>query len=267
RIQDLKLSLDAAQAWLDEHPATDIDGVAAFEAECDRLRAEQPLIEDNSVDVIVSNCVLNLVSTEKKKQLFNEMFRVLRKGGRCVISDIVCDEPPTERIMKDAKLWSGCISGAFLEEEFLQMFADAGFHGIEVLKFESEPWHTIDGIEFRSMTVRAYKGKQGPCKERKQAVMYKGPWSRINDDDGHVFARGARVAVCDKTFKILTDPNGPYAGQFEAIEPLEEVPLEDAEPFNCKRTVKRSPRETKGEDYDVTVEASAEQCCGPEGCC
>ncbi|MEM1213663.1 MAG: methyltransferase domain-containing protein, partial [Planctomycetota bacterium] len=47
RIQDLKLSLDAAQAWLDEHPATDIDGVAAFEAECDRLRAEQPLIEDN----------------------------------------------------------------------------------------------------------------------------------------------------------------------------------------------------------------------------
>ncbi|MEM6551627.1 MAG: methyltransferase domain-containing protein [Planctomycetota bacterium] len=265
RIQDLKLSLDAAQAWLDANPATDIDGVAAFEAECDRLRAEQPLIEDNSVDVIVSNCVLNLVSTEKKKQLFGEMFRVLRKGGRCVISDIVCDEPPTEKIMNDPKLWSGCISGAFLEEEFLQMFADAGFHGIEMLKYEEKPWQTIDGIEFRSMTVRAYKGKQGPCVERKQAVMYKGPWSRAHDDDGHVFRRGVRVAVCDKTFKLLTDPNGPYAGQFEGIEPLEELPLEGAAAFDCKRSAKRHPKETKGADYDATTEA-VEACCG-EDCC
>lgn len=265
RIQDLKLDLDAAQAWLDENPVTDLAGVAAYEAECDRVRQDRPLIADDSVDVIVSNCVLNLVRTDQKRQLFAEMFRVLRKGGRAVISDIVCDEPPTERIMNDPELWSGCISGAFLEEEFLAMFEEAGFHGIEVLKLESEPWRTIDGIEFRSMTVRAYKGKQGPCMERKQGVIYRGPWSRVYDDDGHVFERGQRIAVCDKTFKIMTDPNGPYAGQFHGVEPIEGVPLEGAVPFDCHRSARRHPRETKGMDYDATTEAK-EACCGPDCC-
>jgi ubiquinone/menaquinone biosynthesis C-methylase UbiE len=265
RIQDLALPLEKAQAYLEANPISDVEGVAGFEAECDRLRAEEPLIESDSVDVIVSNCVLNLVATEQKKQLFGEMFRVLKKGGRCVISDITCDEDPTDRIMNDADLWSGCVSGAFREDVFLKMFEEAGFHGVEVLSREAEPWQTIDGVEFRSMTVQAWKGKQGPCVERNQAVLYKGPWSQVRDDDGHVFKRGDRIAVCDKTYKIMTDPNGPYAGQFVAIEPREEIALEDAQPFNCNRTMKRHPKETKGQDYDATTE-SKEASCGPDCC-
>ncbi|MBB6431008.1 methyltransferase domain-containing protein [Algisphaera agarilytica] len=265
RIQDLGLSWNKAQAYIDAHPITDMAGVASYEAECDRLRKEEPLVESDSVDVIVSNCVLNLVATEQKKQLFNEMYRVLRNGGRCVISDIVCDEDPTQKILDDGDLWSGCISGAFREDLFVKMFADAGFHGIEILKREEEPWQTIDGVEFRSMTIRAYKGKQGPCFERIQAVVYKGPWSQVRDDDGHVFNRGERIAVCDKTFKLLTRGESPYAGHLIPIEPLESIPLEGAEPFNCSRTVKRHPRETKGQDYDATTEAS--DCCGTDGCC
>ncbi|MEM1109724.1 MAG: methyltransferase domain-containing protein [Planctomycetota bacterium] len=266
RIQDLGLSWHKAQAFLDANPITDVAGVAKYEAECERLRRDEPLVESDSVDVIVSNCVLNLVATEQKKQLFGEMFRVLKKGGRCVISDIVCDEDPTQKILDDGDLWSGCISGAFREDLFVKMFVDAGFHGVEILKREEEPWQTIDGVEFRSMTIRAYKGKQGPCFERNQSVVYAGPWRQVCDDDGHVFKRGDRIAVCDKTFKLLTNPNSPYAGQMIPIEPREEIALEDAKPFNCKTTKIRHARETKGQDYDATTEAS--DCCEPgSDCC
>ena len=266
RIQDLALNLEHAQAFLDARPIRNIEDLQAFEAECQRLRREQPLVADNSVDVIVSNCVLNLVKPADKKQLFGEMFRVLKKGGRCVISDIVCDEPPTDAILNDPKLWSGCISGAFVEHEFLQMFEEAGFYGIEVLVRQDEPWRTIDGIQFRSMTVRAYKGKQGPCYEHNQAVVYKGPWKQVRDDDNHVFFRGERMAVCKKTYDIMTDPNGPYAAHMIGIEPIEAVPAEVAKPFDCKRVARRHPKETKGRDYHATTEPT-QTCCGPDGCC
>lgn len=266
KIQDLQLDVAKLEAWLSTHPVKSFEDVMKYEAECARLRREETLIPDNSVDVIVSNCVLNLVKPEDKKQLFAEMFRVLKKGGRCVISDIVCDEVPTDAIMNDPKLWSGCISGAFLEHGFLEMFEQAGFYGVEVLVRSETPWQTIDGVEFRSMTVRAYKGKQGPCYEHNQAVVYKGPWKQVKDDDGHTFYRGQRMAVCKKTYDIMTDPNGPYGDSIIGIEPRNVVLPEDAKLFDCKRTSLRHPKETKGQDYNATTEASG-ACCGPDGCC
>ena len=181
KIQDLALDLGKMQAWLTANPIANLDDIAAYEAECDRLRREEPAVADDSVDLVVSNCVLNLVKPEQKRQLFGELFRVLKRGGRAVISDIVCDEDPTPTILNDPDLWSGCISGAFREDEFLEMFEDAGFYGVEIVARQSEPWQTIDGIEFRSLTIRAYKGKQGECLERNQAVVYKGPWKRSEE--------------------------------------------------------------------------------------
>ncbi len=268
RIEDLALDLEAAQAWLDRHPIQTIDQHAAFAAECRRLRRDQPLIADQSLDVIVSNCVLNLVEPRLKPQLFAEMHRVLRRGGRVVISDITCDEDPTPAIVNDPKLWSGCIAGAFREDRFLRMFEDAGFYGVEVLGRADAPWQTIDGIEFRSMTVRAYKGKEGPCLERNQAIVYTGPWKQVRDDDGHTLHRGQRMAVCDKTYRIMTDPAGPYAGQIIAIDPREAVPLDQAKPFDCAGATLRHPRQTKGEDYHVTHVNEDAPCCDPDsGCC
>ena len=52
--------------------------------------------------------------------------------------------------------------------------------------------------------MTAYKGKEGPCIERNQAVIYRGPWKQVVDDDGHTLERGARMAVCDKTFKLYS---------------------------------------------------------------
>jgi arsenite methyltransferase len=267
KIQDLTLNLDCVQVWLEEHPIASIEDWRHFEEECDRLRQEQRLIADDSCDVVVSNCVLNLVRPQDKKQLFQEIYRVLKRGGRAIISDITCDETPSEEILNDPDLWSGCIAGAFREDEFLQMFEKAGFYGIEILKREEKPWQVIKGIEFRSMTVRAYKGKEGECLERKQAVLYKGPWKKVEDDDGHIYCRGERMAVCDKTYQILTRPDSPYTEDIIAVPPYQDIPLESASPFSCKSKAIRHPQETKGEDYQHTVLSEENACCSVEECC
>ncbi|MBW4518551.1 MAG: methyltransferase domain-containing protein [Scytolyngbya sp. HA4215-MV1] len=267
KIQELALNLDQVQAWLNEHPITRFDQVAAFEAECDRLRQTSPLIADNSVDVVISNCVLNLVRPQDKQQLFQEIYRVLKRGGRAVISDIVCDEAPTLEILNDPKLWSGCIAGAFREDLLLKMFEDAGFYGVEILVRQVEPWQVIEGIEFRSMTVRAYKGKEGPCWERNQAVVYKGPWKAVQDDDGHTLYRGERMAVCDKTFQLYTDVKGPYHQDTIAILPHQDIPLEAAAVFDCSRDHHRYPHETKGLGYRETVTSAGSACCEPNSNC
>lgn len=267
KIQDLAMDLDRVQVWLDQHPVSSVGQIAAFEAECDRIRQEHPLIPSDSVDVVVSNCVLNLVRPQDKQQLFDEIYRVLKRGGRAIISDIVCDELPTDTILNDPELWSGCIAGAFQEVEFLEMFQQAGFYGIEILARQAEPWQVIDGIEFRSLTVRAYKGKDGPCWERNQAALYKGPWLSVSDDDGHTYYRGERMAVCDKTLNILTDPSGPYHRDIIAVPPHTEIPLEEAQAFDCQRNDTRHPRETKGQDYRVTETNNGTSCCSPEESC
>ena len=229
-----------------------------------RLRHEQPMGADDSVDCVVSNCVLNLVRPEDRRQLFGEIFRVLRLGGRVAVSDIVSDEDVPEHLQDDPELWSGCVSGAFREDRFLKALEDAGFYGSQIAARQPEPWRTVEGIEFRSMTVVARKGKQGPCLERNQAVIYRGPFKTVEDDDDHVYYRGERMAVCDKTFRLLQKE--PYAGRFEFIEPRDAVPLEMASRFDCSRPKHRDPRETKGQEYDVTTE-SVGVCMDGGNCC
>ena len=264
RIQDLKLDLDLLEEVLVENPVGDVEGLLEIQGRSDELRANQPLVDNDSVDVVVSNCVLNLVDNRQKEVLFEEIYRVLRRGGRAVISDIVSDEPVPAAMQNDPDLWSGCISGALTEEGFLAAFEEAGFHGVRILVRQQEPWQTVSGIEFRSVTVEAFKGKEGPCWERNQAVIYKGPFKEVLDDDDHRMERGRRYAVCDKTYNLYRQQ--PYRDSFEFVEPLEEIALEEAQPFDCSRTPLRQPRETKGRDYDLTS-AAAEACCGPEGCC
>lgn len=265
RIQDLALDLERLDRELKQHPVRDAASFLAADDLAAELRVRHPLVADDSVDVVVSNCVLNLVEPRSKRQLFAEIFRVLRKGGRAVISDIVADEPVPEHLQNDPQLWSGCISGALTEEGFLQSFADAGFHGIEILARDVQPWQTVEGIEFRSVTVRAYKGKQGPCFERNQAAIYLGPFKEVLDDDGHRFERGRRFAVCDKTFQLLRQE--PYRGYFALVEPLNPVPMAEAGSFDCSGMRLRHPKETKGQDYNAITAAS--QCCdgGSGGCC
>ncbi|MEX0802675.1 MAG: methyltransferase domain-containing protein [Candidatus Binatia bacterium] len=263
KIQDLTTNLELVDRYLQDHPVRSVSDLAKLEAYEKEIRREQPLIADESIDVIVSNCVLNLVRPQDKKVLFAEMYRVLKRSGRIVISDIVSDEPVPEHLAQDPDLWSACVSGAFQEEDFLRAFEEAKFYGIQIEELRSEAYQTVEGIEFRAITVTAYKGKEGPCIERNQAVVYRGPWKQVVDDDGHTLPRGVRIAVCDKTFKLYSQ--SPYQGQFILVPPRQEVPLDQAGVFDCARDHKRDPRETKGVEFKVTSAAGG--ACGLGSAC
>ena len=264
RIQDLALDLELLDRELQNNPITDAASFLAADELAEELRCKHPLIASDSVDVVVSNCVLNLVEPKSKRDLFGEIFRVLKKGGRAVISDIVSDEIVPNEMQADPELWSGCISGALTEDGFVRAFEEAGFYGIRILKRDAQPWRTVQGIEFRSVTVEAFKGKQGECFERNQAVIYRGPFKEVLDDDNHRMARGQRYAVCDKTYNLYR--KAPYQESFEFVDPIVDVPLSDAKPFDCSRTSLRHPKETKGQEYNVTS-APNNQCCDGGSCC
>src|SRR6266705_1907071 len=255
RIQDLALDLELLDRRLKESPITDAASFLAADELGEELRVKHPLIASDSVDVVISSCVLNLVEPKSKRHLFDEIFRVLKKGGRAVISDIVSDEEVPEEMQQDPELWSGCISGAFIEEGLLAAFERAGFYGIQILKRDTGPWRTVQGIEFRSVTVEAFKGKQGECFERNQAVIYRGPFKEVLDDDNHRMERGRRYAVCEKTYNLYKKP--PYHEFFVFVDPIVDVPLGQAKPFDCSRTSLRHPKEIKGHKYDVTTEANS----------
>ena len=263
-IQDLSLDRDALASWLAEHPVSGLADLEGLHAEEARLRREQPLVADDSIDIVLSNCVLNLVDNRQKTRMFKEIHRVLKRGGRCAISDIVSDEDVPQAMQDDPELWSGCISGAMREDRFLEAFTEAGLYGVQIESRAEEPWAVVEGIEFRSVTVVAYKGLEGACMEHNEAVIYKGPWSVVKDDDGHLYHRGQRTAVCRKTFEIMT--REPYAQFMAPVRPLVEIPEADAKEFDCARDQLRHPRQTKsGAIRDDVVPDS---CCEPgDACC
>jgi ubiquinone/menaquinone biosynthesis C-methylase UbiE len=264
RIQDLALDLELLDRQLKDSRITNAASFLAADELAEELRVKHPLIASDSIDVVVSNCVLNLVEPKSKRQLFDEILRVLKKGGRAVICDIVSDEEVPEEMQNDPELWSGCISGALTEDGFLQAFEHAGFYGIQILKRDTQPWRTVQGIEFRSATIEAFKGKQGKCFERNQAVIYRGPFKEVLDDDNHRMERGKRYAVCDKTYNLYK--KAPYRDFFELVDPIIDIPLAEAKPFDCSRTSLRHPKETKGQDYNATTEANS-KCCDGGACC
>lgn len=120
-------------------------------------KIQELAITDGSIDVVVSNCVLNLVRNEDKRTLFREIHRVLRPGGRAVIADIVSARDVPGELQADPELWSGCISGALREDRFREAFSVAGFHAVRDVARDDAPWRTVRGIEFRSLTVEALK--------------------------------------------------------------------------------------------------------------
>src|SRR5262245_37226137 len=132
RIQDLRTNLELLDQHLQDNPVRSVADLARLEESDTRMRREQPLIADESVDVIVSNCVRNLVRSVDNRTLFAELSRVLKRGGRVAISDIVSDELLPEHLATDPAVWSACVSGAFQEEDFLRAFEEAKFHGIQI---------------------------------------------------------------------------------------------------------------------------------------
>lgn len=102
-------------------------------------------VEDRSIDVIISNCVINLAPDKKK--VFQEAYRVLRAGGRMMISDIVVDGELPPEIRADLSAWAGCVAGALPEAEYLDIIRQAGFVAVKVVSKASMGPISSDKIE------------------------------------------------------------------------------------------------------------------------
>jgi SAM-dependent methyltransferase len=262
-IQDLQLDLELLAVDSAGIELNSVEGLLALRSAEQNLRTDHRLISDNSIDCVISNCVLNLVRPGDRHPLFREIFRVLKVGGRAAISDIVSDEDVPVQMQNDPELWSGCISGAWRDDRFVQEFVDAGFHGAHIANWGQGPWQIVNGIEFRSVTVVAYKSDPSSCLEKNQAVIYRGPFAKVVDDDGIVYQRGQRTAVCGKSFRALAAE--PFSRSFIGIEPEIAIPDEMAGPFDCKRPQNRDPKHTKrGLIHDSDTNGD---CCSDSGCC
>ena len=211
-IQDLALSIDALDTFLQAHPVNSHADYALLKDWEAQQRRETPMIADNSVDLVISNCVLNLVADQQKQQLVEEIFRVLKPGGRVAISDIVSNRAIPEDMKDDAELWSGCISGAFHEAGFLEAFTARGFMAAHYDKWDAQPWQTVNDIEFRSVTLTAFKPEQTDANGGGCDVIYRGPFAAVTDDTGKSYQRGQRTAVSIATAAMLANP--AYGGAF-----------------------------------------------------
>ena len=187
------------------HPATTV--------EFRKGHAESLPVEDGVIDLIISNCVINLAPD--KPAVFREMYRVIRPGGRFTISDIVADQPVPNYLLHDSQKWGDCLSGALPAREYLDGLVHAGFLGVHQVKFS--PWQVIDGIHFFSVTLAGFK--LPAAAERKDAfATLVGPFSRVMDEMGHSYRRGVPEPVSARTAELFrTEP-------FERIFLLSETP-------------------------------------------
>jgi SAM-dependent methyltransferase len=170
---------------------------------------EEIPLETDSVDVVISTCVLNL-SADKAK-VFSEIRRVLKPGGRVVIADIVSDREVKEADRNDGRLWADCYTGALTTRDFIRAFTDGEFVGLTQISESS--WEKIAGYRFSSLTIAAYKLPKGEiCNYLGNKAIYLGPYAKVEDEAGHVFPRFQPVEICTDT--ALQLKAGPFAGSF-----------------------------------------------------
>ena len=174
-------------------------GYASSNVEFRKGMADAMPIKDETIDVVVSNCVINL--TPDKHKVFREMFRVLRPGGRFTISDILADQLVPQYLIHDKEKWGDCLSGALTVQAYLTGLTQAGFQVVH--KVKSQAWRVIDGIHFVSLTLTGYKLPSGMEANGARFATLRGPFSRVVDEEGHSYRRGEAVAIAPRTAGAL----------------------------------------------------------------
>lgn len=172
-------------------------------------------LADKSVDVVISNCVINL--SPDKKSVFSEIFRVLKPGGELYFSDVFSDRRVPEYIKNDPVFYGECIGGSMYIEDFRRMLRDVGCMDYRVM---SKRKITIDDpemaskagdITFYAMTVRAFKlaDLEDICEDFGQVAYYQGtiPYhpNQFQLDDHHIFVAHKPMLVCGNTASMLNN--------------------------------------------------------------
>lgn len=179
-------------------------------------------IADNSVDVVISNCVINL--SGDKERVFSEIFRVLKPGGELYFSDVFVDRRIPQELAADPVLLGECLGGALYREDFRRLLAKNGCPDHRVV---SSRVLTIDNPEieaqlaaytFTSETVRAFKlPLEDRCEDYGQVATYRGTIAESPVhfvlDDHHVFEAGRPMLVCGNTADMLSGSR--FAAHFD----------------------------------------------------
>ena len=176
-------------------------GYPASNVEFRKGLADAMPVQDGTIDLIISNCVINLAPDKRK--VFQEMYRVAKSGGRFTISDIVSDQTVPQYLVHDAQKWGDCLSGALTLTDYMSGMTAAGFLGIHLVK--SSPWHVIDGIHFFSVTLTGYKLPLAPTTSSVQYATLRGPFSRVVVEGGATYRRGIPQPITsDETLLLST---------------------------------------------------------------
>jgi len=175
---------------------------------------EKVPVESASVDLVTSNCVINL--SPDKPAVFAEAHRILKESGRVVLSDIVSETRVPARLKTNPQLWGECIVGALTQDEFLAELERAGFYGLQLLS--KTFWRTVEGMPFYSATVRGYKrSPTATGQTAEHRAIYLGPAKAFVDDDGALFPRNEPRPVSAEVAARLS--REPYRGSFQVIAP------------------------------------------------
>lgn len=164
-------------------------------------------VNDNTIDLIISNCVINLAPDKRK--VFTEMFRVAKAGGRFTISDIVADQAVPQYLLHDVEKWGDCLSGALTLTDYFAGMIDARFLGVHLIK--SSPWRIVDGIHFFSVTLTGYKLPEGTTAPIARYATLRGPFSNAVDERGTTYHRGIPQRIESDTAALLSlSPLSPH---------------------------------------------------------
>lgn len=210
------------QAWHAERYGYEKSNVEFHEGFIEDLAAIG--IADNSVDVVVSNCVLNL--SPEKARVFKEIFRVLKPGGELYFSDVFADRRIPIALRNDPVLLGECLSGAMYVEDFRRTLAEIGCNDARIMTSgaltvdDSELHAKIGMVGFTSKTVRAFKIQlEDKCEDFGQVAYYRGGITEcpifFDLDDHHRFEINKPMLVCGNTADMIAQSR--FARYFEII--------------------------------------------------
>jgi SAM-dependent methyltransferase len=196
--------------------------VEFFHGHIENLKAAG--IADNSIDVVVSNCVINL--SPEKPRVMAEIFRVLKPGGELYFSDVFADRRIPAALRQDPVLLGECLGGALYWEDFRRILHGLGCPDVRVVKQnpisldDPEVAAKIGMVKFRSVTVRAFKlPLEDRCEDYGQLACYLGSIPEhlhaFDLDDHHHFEAGRPLRVCGNTADMLAGSR--YAEYFQIV--------------------------------------------------
>ncbi|GAB4334217.1 MAG: arsenosugar biosynthesis arsenite methyltransferase ArsM [Leptolyngbyaceae cyanobacterium] len=188
-------------------------------------------VPDESVDVVAQNCLFNIFEPDDLQRALSEAYRVLKPGGRLIMSDPIATRPIPLHLQQDERLRALCLSGALTYDQYIQHLVAIGFGQIEIRA--RRPYRLLDRQTYNldtslllesldSVSFKVPIPEDGACVFTGKTAIYAGSESLLDDQAGHLLQRGIPLAVCDKTAAkfalqfpqdvIITDSTWHYNG-------------------------------------------------------